>query len=76
MSLTIKASALARAAPIEWRAFLAELNVYFEEKKTEMLRAPVAELEKAQGRAQAVMLFIDLLNGAVKDTARIERGSK
>jgi hypothetical protein len=73
MSLTQKAAVLARAAPVEWRAFLAELTNYFEGKKTEMLQAPVGELEKAQGRAQGVMLLLDVMSDAVKDTERTER---
>jgi hypothetical protein len=73
MSLTQKAAVLARAAPVEWRAFLAELTNYFEGKKTEMLQAPVIELTKAQGRAQGIMLLLDLLNDAVKSAERSER---
>lgn len=57
-----KVATLAGAAPQEWKAFLVELAAYFEEKKTEMLQAPVSELQKAQGRAQGLMLLLDLLS--------------
>jgi hypothetical protein len=62
--LSKKAGTLAGAAPQEWKAFMAELSAYFDEKKTEMLQAPVGELQKAQGRAQGVMLLLDLLSKA------------
>jgi hypothetical protein len=71
MSLTIKAATLAGAAPQEWRAFLAELSAYFTTKQDELLKAPVTELQKAQGRAQAIAILLDQLQGAVQGAERI-----
>lgn len=80
MSLTLKAAALARAAPHQWREFLAELTVYANTKKDECIQAPVEVLQVTQGRAQQIASLVTLFNNAVKDADRIvvqlERRSK
>lgn len=80
MSLVIKAAALARAAPVQWREFLAELAVFANAKKDECIQAPIEVLQITQGRAQQVASLVTLFNNAVKDADRIvvqlERRSK
>jgi hypothetical protein len=80
MSLTVKAAILARAAPHEWRAFLAELAVHTAEVKDNLVKAPIEEIQRAQGRAQQCASLLTLLSGAVNNadriTDRIERRSK
>lgn len=71
MSLTIKAAALARIAPQQWREFLAELAAYSDKKRTELVQAPVETIQVAQGRAQACALLCDLFGSAVKDADRV-----
>ena len=80
MSLVLKAAALARSAPVQWREFLAELAVYVDVKKNECIQAPPEMLQVTQGRAQQLASLLTLFNNAVKDADRVvvqlERRSK
>jgi hypothetical protein len=78
--LTLKAAALAKTAPTQWREFLAELELYGAAKSRECVMAPPEVLQVTQGRAQQVASLVALFTDAVKDAERIvdriERRSK
>ena len=70
--LTTPAAALARAAPPEWKAFLAAFKKYADRQRDEMLRAARDDLEKSQGRAQQCALLGTLLEDAVTSADRVQ----
>lgn len=58
-----RAASLSRAAPQEWRAFLAAFEVYAENVKIDLLNAPYEHMAVQQGRARiAVDLVRAFLN--------------
>lgn len=61
----IKAAALSRAAPNEWRGFVEEFKRYVDRRRDECVRAPADMVFVAQGRAQQC----DVLFGQL-DTCR------
>jgi hypothetical protein len=68
--LTQAAAALARAAPNPWKEFLAALEAHTNGRKDELLKSPVEELQRNQGRAQHASALFDLLTKAVFDADR------
>jgi hypothetical protein len=69
--LVKKIAALARAAPPEWRDFLAEFGKYADGVKEQCIQAPLGNLQKAQGHAQQAAGIKVLFEGAVSTADRI-----
>jgi hypothetical protein len=72
-ALTMRAAQLASRAQPEWHEFLAAFAAYSMEKMGECIKAPVTEVQVAQGRAQACSMLDDLLRSAVTSANRIEK---
>lgn len=69
--LTLRAAALARAAPVSWGEFLAAFAAYADRRKTECIQAPIEELQRTQGRAQQAASLVTLFGEAVKNADRL-----
>jgi hypothetical protein len=69
--LTTPAARLAMAAPNEWKAFLAAFKAYSDGKRDQLVQSTVEELQRAQGRAQAVVSLHGTLSNAVEDANQI-----
>lgn len=70
--LTRPAAALERAAPAEWKLFVAAFKKYAEARRDDMMRAPRDQLERSQGMAVQCASLIPLLEDAVKSADRID----
>jgi hypothetical protein len=64
--LILAAARLARRAPDEWQKFLNMFAEYTEDKIVSCIQAPVEVLPVAQGRAQSLVKFGQLLEDCIK----------
>ncbi len=67
--ITQPAAKLALAAPQEWANFLTAVRKLEEFQRGLLVQAPLEELQKSQGRAQALNGIANLLEDAVKAAA-------
>ena len=58
--LIVRAAALSRTAPEEWRKFMEALAVLSEQHRENLVKSPMPELPVNQGRAQAVSSLIEM----------------
>jgi hypothetical protein len=70
-TLILKAADLARSSPNRWAEFVAAFRAYGDVAKDECVKAPLDELQRAQGRAQSTASMVTLLEGVVKTADHI-----
>jgi len=72
--LTLKAAALARAAPENWREFVAALATFAEVHRENLVRSQLNELPVNQGRAQmAGMMYAHIRDAVVNSDKMIKK---
>ena len=75
-TLVIEAARLARIAPTTWEKFLGALQALNEQTTTQCIQSPLAELPRAQGRAQATARLLGILEDCVASADKIEGKKK
>lgn len=70
-NLKIAAAALARAAPALWKEFVVAFGSHAANRTKECVQSQLAELPRAQGRAQEATSLFDLFGNAVKHADRV-----
>lgn len=69
----IKASAdLARSAPESWRGFLGALRAYTDTQRDNIVSSPLDVLPVAQGRAQACVALLRLMEDCLQNADQIK----
>lgn len=69
--LILKTADMSRAAPQEWRGFVAAAGRYAALLKEQCVQSPLEMLQRNQGRAQQASEFVTLFNEAVSKADRL-----
>jgi len=72
-NLTLKAAALARAAPDNWREFVLALSDFSEVHTQNLVMSQLPELPVNQGRAQMLSIVLGLMSNCVSNADRIKK---
>ena len=70
--LILKAAALARSAPEDWKQFMGALSAYTDVQISNCISSPLEALPQNQGRAQATVALLRLLRECLKTADQIE----
>lgn len=68
--LTIKAAALAKSSPIQWRDFLQALATFSNVHKENLVNSPLPALPVNQGRAQILSTLQGILGNCVANAEK------
>ena len=74
--LSLKAAALQRNAPQEWRAFVAAFSAYNDVHRDNLVMSPLPELPVNQGRAQALSSLLELFEKSAENADKIRKQQK
>lgn len=73
-NLTLKAAALARAAPDHWREFVSALAEFSEIHRDNLVKSQLADLPVNQGRAQIMSAFHQSMAECTVRADKIKKG--
>jgi hypothetical protein len=74
--LVKKAAILSRTAHPQWQEFLTALSVYTNKQVEILVKSPVADLQVAQGKTQALTALVEHLSNAVATSDKIAERAK
>ena len=70
--LILKAAALARSAPEDWKQFVGALSAYTDVQISNCISSPLEALPQNQGRAQACVAILRSFRECLKTADQIE----
>lgn len=73
-TLTLKAAALARAAPDIWREYVSALAEFAEHHRDNLVKSQLPELPVNQGRAQLITALHKAMAEALTNADKIKKG--
>lgn len=75
-NLILASAAIARSTPDLWAAFLEALSGDFEYQKENLINSPSCDVERMQGRAQAMSTLLKTLDKCKEEAEKITNARK